>query len=52
MGPHAGVDYNPTLFPLQSRLQQIYHEHLNAKVDFIPQSGTLDLASNWVSFKS
>jgi hypothetical protein len=52
MGPYAGADYNPTLCPLQSRLQHIYHEHPNAKVDFIPQSGTLDLASDWVSYKS
>ncbi len=25
MGPYAGVDYNHTLCPLQSRLQHIYH---------------------------
>jgi hypothetical protein len=25
MGPYAGVDYNLTLCPLQSRLQQIYY---------------------------
>ncbi len=51
---YAGVDYNLTLCPLQSRLQLIYHEQLYAKVelnpmysrvDFIPQTGTLDLAS-------
>jgi hypothetical protein len=54
MGPYAGVDYNLTLCPLQSRLQHIYHGQpltlkstltLCQKVDFIPQSGTLDLAS-------
>jgi hypothetical protein len=27
MGPHAGVYYNLTLCPLQSRLQHIYHGH-------------------------
>ncbi len=53
MEPYAEVDYNLTLCPLQSRLQHIYHGQpwarvdLNpyARVDFIPQSGTLDLAS-------
>jgi hypothetical protein len=25
MGPYAGVDYNLTLCPLQSRIQHIYH---------------------------
>jgi hypothetical protein len=37
--------YNLTLCPLQSRLQHIYHGQPYARVDFIPQSGTLDLAS-------
>ncbi len=42
--------YNLTLCPLQSRLQHVYHGQLNARepyarVDFIPKSGTLDLAS-------
>ena len=41
MGPYAGVDYNLTL----CRLQHIYHGQPYARVDFIPQSGTLDLAS-------
>jgi hypothetical protein len=45
MGPYAGVDYNLTLCPLQSRLQHIYHGKPYARVDFIPQSGTFDLAS-------
>ncbi len=45
MGHYARVDYNLTLRPLQSRLQHIYHGQPYAKVDFIPQSGTLDLAS-------
>jgi hypothetical protein len=55
MEPYAGVDYNLTLCPLQNRLQHIYHGHWAtlcqnrpepyARVDFIPQSGTLDLGS-------
>jgi hypothetical protein len=54
MGPYAGVDYNLTLCSLQSRLlQHTYHEQpyarvdlrLYARVDFISQSETLDLAS-------
>ncbi len=32
----------------QSRLQHIYHGMPYARVDFIPQSGTLDLASEHV----
>jgi hypothetical protein len=51
MGPYAGVDYNLTFCPLQSRLQHIYHgqlynalvDYLCYRVDFIPQSGTLDV---------
>ncbi len=45
MGPNAGVDYNLTLCPLQSRLQHIYYGQSYARVDFIPQSVTLDLVS-------
>jgi hypothetical protein len=55
MGPYAGVDYNLILCPLQSRIQHIYHgigqpympesALTYSRVDFIPQSGTLDLAS-------
>jgi hypothetical protein len=45
MGHYAGVDYILTLGPLQSRLQRAYHGQPYARVDFIPQSGTLDLAS-------
>jgi hypothetical protein len=41
MGPYAGVDYNLT----HSRLEHIYHGQPYARVDFIPQSGTLDFAS-------
>jgi hypothetical protein len=33
-------------YALQSRLQHIYQGQLYARVDFIPQSGTLDLASD------
>ncbi len=33
------------LCPLQSRLQHIYHGQPYARVDFIPQSGILNLAS-------
>jgi hypothetical protein len=43
--PYAGVDYNLTLWPVQSRLQHIYHGQPYARVDFIPKSRTLDLAS-------
>ncbi len=45
MGPYAGVDYNLTLCSLQNRLQHIYRRQPYARVGFIPQSGTLDLAS-------
>jgi hypothetical protein len=46
MGPYARADYNLTLCPLQSRLEHIYHGQPYARVEFIPQSGTLDLASD------
>jgi hypothetical protein len=36
MGPYAGVDYNPTLCPLQSRLQHTYHGKPYARVDRNP----------------
>ncbi len=60
MGSYAGVDYNLTLCPLQSRLQHIYNGQPYARVDLnpmsestltecqsrlYPQSGTMDLAS-------
>jgi hypothetical protein len=32
-GPYAGIDYNLTLCPLQSRLQHIYHWQPYARVD-------------------
>jgi hypothetical protein len=45
MEPYAGADYNLPLRLLLSRLQHIYHGKPYARVDFIPQSGTWDLAS-------
>jgi hypothetical protein len=37
MGSYAGVDYNLTLCPLQSRLEHIYHgRQLYTKVDLNP----------------
>jgi hypothetical protein len=36
MGPFAGVDYNLTSCPLQSRLQHIYHGQPYARVDLNP----------------
>jgi hypothetical protein len=36
MGPYAGVDYNLTLCPHQSRLQHIYHGQSYARVDLNP----------------
>ncbi len=33
---YAGVDYNFTLCPLQSRLQRVYHGQPYAGVDFTP----------------
>ncbi len=45
MGLYAGVDNNLTLCPLQSLLQHLYHGQPYAVGDFVPQSGTLDLAS-------
>jgi hypothetical protein len=53
MGPYAGVDYNLTLYSFQSRLQHIYYGQPYARVDFIPQSGTLDLvAVNFIGWDS
>jgi hypothetical protein len=55
MGPYARDDNNLALCLLQSRFKHIYHGQpearvdlkpmLAARVDFIPQSGTSDLAS-------
>jgi hypothetical protein len=39
MGPYAGVDYNLTLCPLQSRPQHIYHGQPYARADYIPLKG-------------
>ncbi len=45
MGPYAGADYyNLASCPLRSRHQRQPY----ARVNFIPQSGTLDLASDVV----
>jgi hypothetical protein len=33
VGPYAGVDYNLTIYLLQSRLQHIYHRQPYARVD-------------------
>ncbi len=52
MGPYAGIDYNHTLCPLQSRLQHIYLGQPYARVDLISQSGTLDLASDMILYCS
>ncbi len=54
---YAGVDHKLTLCPLQSLLQHVYHcqpyargdLNLYARVDFIPQSETLDLASGIIA---
>ncbi len=50
-GTHAGVDYNLTLCPLQSRLQHIYHEKQPyARVDLnpIPESTLLPSQVLWI----
>jgi hypothetical protein len=36
MGPYAGVGYNLTLCPFQSRLEHIYHRQPYARVDLNP----------------
>jgi hypothetical protein len=36
MGPYAGVDYNLTLYPLQCRLQHIYHGQPYSRADRNP----------------
>jgi hypothetical protein len=45
MVPYARDDYNLTLCLLQSRLRQMDHGQPYARVDFIPQLGTKNLAS-------
>ncbi len=45
MGSYAEVDYNHTLCPLQSRIQHLYHGQTYARVNFSPQSGTMNFAS-------
>ncbi len=44
-GTLCRIAYNLTLCPLQIRFQHIYHGQHYARVDFILQWGTLDLAS-------
>ncbi len=47
MGPYAGVDYNLTLRPLQSRLQHIYQGKPYARVDLNPMpESTLTLCQS------
>ncbi len=47
MGPYAGVDYDLTLCPLQSRLQIIYHGQPYARVDLNPMpESTLTLCQS------
>jgi hypothetical protein len=36
MEPYTGVDYNLTLYPLQSRLQHIHHGQPYARVNLNP----------------
>jgi hypothetical protein len=47
MGPYAGVEYNLTLCPLQSRLQHIYHGQPYASVYLNPMpESTLTLCQS------
>jgi hypothetical protein len=44
MGPYAGVDYNLTLYGLQSRLQHMYYGQPYARIDLNPMpASTLHL---------
>ncbi len=47
MGPCAGVDYYLTVCPVQRQLKHIYHGQPYDRVDFIPQSVTLDFVSDY-----
>ncbi len=47
-GTCAGVDYNPTLRPLQSRLQHIYHGQPYARVDPMPGSTLSPSQGLWI----
>ncbi len=50
MGTYAGVDYNLTLCPLQSRLQHIYHGQPYARVDLnpVPESTLSPSQGLWI----
>ncbi len=50
MGPYAGVDYNLTLCPLQSRLQHIYNGQPYASVDLnsVPESTLSPSQGLWI----
>ncbi len=48
MGLYAGVDYNLTLFRLQSRRQQINHGQPYAIVDFNPKLELTLSPSKWL----
>jgi hypothetical protein len=49
-GPYAGVDYNRTLCPLQSRLEHIYHGQSYARVDLNPMPESIYFPSQglWI----
>ncbi len=50
MGPYAGADHNLASCPLRSRHRRQPYARVDlnpyTRVDFIPQLGTLDLASD------
>ncbi len=50
MGPYAGVDYNLTLCPLQSRLEHIYQGQPYARVDLNPMPESIYFPSQglWI----
>ncbi len=50
VGSYAGVDYNLTLCPLQSRLQRSYHGQHYARVDFnpMPESALSPSQGLWI----
>ncbi len=58
MGPYAGVDYNLTLRPLQSRLQHNYHGHFfgqpYARVDLkpMPESTLSPSQGRWPQYST
>jgi hypothetical protein len=50
MGPYAGVDYNLTLCPLQSRLQYIYRRqpYVGSDLNPIPESTLAPSQGLWI----